>query len=160
MESEWFWMQSVRNESEGDYRCLKYLEDYYPPKFTYQDFGSMLTMDFFESDRIADIVAMSGAKWGQKFSNRSESRTKNNFSSSPRYFVFTSKHHDGFANWDSTYAYGWNSQALGPDRDVVSELKESFQSRHPDIHFGLYYSLYEWFNPIYLKDKANDKTTR
>ena len=69
-------MQSVRNESEGDYRCLKYLEDYYPPKFTYQDFGSMLTMDFFESDRIADIVAMSGAKWGQKFSSRSESRTK------------------------------------------------------------------------------------
>ncbi len=66
MESEWFWMQSVRNESEGDYRCLKYLEDYYPPKFTYQDFGSMLTMDFFESDRIADIVAMSGAKWGTK----------------------------------------------------------------------------------------------
>ena len=138
VESEWFWMQSVRNESAGDQRCAKYLEDYFPPKFTYQDFGPMLIMDFFNSDAFADIVAESGAK----------------------YFVFTSKHHDGFCNWPSTYTYGWNSEAIGPQRNVIQELKDSFQSRHPDIHFGLYYSLFEWFNPIYLKDKANNMTTR
>lgn len=28
-----------------------------------------------------------------------------------------------------------------------------------DIHFGLYYSLYEWFNPLFLKDKASGFTT-
>ena len=25
----------------------------------------------------------------------------------------------------------------------------------PKVRFGLYYSLYEWFNPHYLKDKAS-----
>ncbi len=74
--------------------------------------------------------------------------------------MFTSKHHDGFCNWDSTYSYGWNSKALGPKRDVLSELATSFRKRHPDLHFGLYYSLFEWFNPIYLKDKEKNYTTR
>ncbi len=30
----------------------------------------------------------------------------------------------------------------------------------PDVKFGIYYSLFEWFNPLYLKDKANNFTTR
>ena len=77
-----------------------------------------------------------------------------------RYLVFTSKHHDGYCNWESTYTYGWNSMAVGPYRDVLTELRTAFQTRHPEIHFGLYYSLYEWFNPIYLLDKENDDTTR
>jgi len=29
-----------------------------------------------------------------------------------------------------------------------------------DIHFGLYYSLFEWFHPLFLKDKANNFTTQ
>ena len=77
-----------------------------------------------------------------------------------RYLVFTSKHHDGFTNWPSTYTFGWNSKDIGPKRDVIGELKKAFQQRHPDLHFGLYYSLFEWFNPMYLKDKANRFTTR
>ena len=69
--------------------------------------------------------------------------------------MFTSKHHDGFTNWPSTYTYGWNSLAVGPKRNVLGELKEAFDKRHSDVHFGLYYSLFEWFNPLYLKDKLS-----
>ena len=28
-----------------------------------------------------------------------------------------------------------------------------------NMHFGLYHSLFEWFNPLFLKDKANNWTT-
>lgn len=29
-----------------------------------------------------------------------------------------------------------------------------------DIKFGLYYSLYEWFHPLFLKDAANNFMTQ
>ena len=77
-----------------------------------------------------------------------------------RYLVFTSKHHDGYCNWPSTYSYGWNSMAVGPRRNVIGELSDAFRTNHPDIHFGLYYSLFEWFNPIYVRDRENNFTTR
>jgi alpha-L-fucosidase len=49
---------------------------------------------------------------------------------------------------------------IGPKKDVLKELKTAFTERHPDLHFGLYYSLFEWYNPIYLKDKNNNYATR
>ena len=58
VQSEWFWLDSTKNGSEA----ARYLADYFPPKFRYQDFGSQLTMEFFNASQIADIVAGSGAK--------------------------------------------------------------------------------------------------
>ena len=31
---------------------------------------------------------------------------------------------------------------------------------YSDIHFGVYYSLYEWFNPLWLEDVANKFETQ
>lgn len=45
--------------------------------------------------------------------------------------------------------------AIGPRRNVLKELKDAFDKNHPELHFGLYYSLFEWFNPIYLQDKES-----
>ena len=42
-----------------------------------------------------------------------------------KYFVLTSKHHDGFANWPSSRNFGWNSRDIGQKRDVVGELAGS-----------------------------------
>ena len=49
---------------------------------------------------------------------------------------------------------------IGPKRDVLGELKEALTRRQPDVKFGVYYSLFEWFHPLYLKDKANNYKTR
>lgn len=37
---------------------------------------------------------------------------------------------------------------LGPHRDVIGELMQSFRSR--DLHAGIYFSIFEWFHPLYL----------
>ncbi|XP_040565943.1 plasma alpha-L-fucosidase [Lepeophtheirus salmonis] len=126
----WYWTQGGKDET-------KYMKQYYSPEFTYQDFGPMLKMDFFNSDEFAQLVKKSGAK----------------------YFVFTSKHHDGFANFKSSHNFGWNAVDIGPKRDVVGELKEAF-NRVGGVHFGLYYSLFEWFNPLFLADKASNFSSR
>ena len=65
---------------------------------------------------------------------------------------------EGFTFWKSDTSWNWNSVDMGPKRDIVSELKASFDETN--VTFGLYFSLYEWFNPWYKRDKLNDFETQ
>ena len=38
-----------------------------------------------------------------------------------RYFVLTSKHHEGWTNWKSDVSWNWNSVDNGPHRDLVGK---------------------------------------
>ena len=38
------------------------------------------------------------------------------------------------------------------------ELRDAFTKKDA-VKFGLYFSLYEWFNPMYLQDKKNEFKT-
>jgi len=136
--SEWFWFEWDRDDpsNTGDQEIVEYMKNYYPPGFKYQEFGPAFRAEFFNATQWAQIVENSGAK----------------------YFVFTSKHHDGFSNWPSKHNFGWNSRDLGPKRDVVGELSAAFEN--VEVRFGLYHSLFEWFNPLYLQDKSVNYTTR
>ncbi|KAL0279910.1 UNVERIFIED_CONTAM: hypothetical protein PYX00_001366 [Menopon gallinae] len=109
----------------------------YPPNFTYQDFARDFTAEFFEPEKWADLFAESGA----------------------RYVVLTSKHHEGYTLWPSKNSFSWNAKDMGPKRDLVGGLATAVRTRHPHLKFGLYHSLYEWFNPLYLQDKANNFNT-
>jgi hypothetical protein len=42
---------------------------------------------------------------------------------------------------------------------LLGELAVAIRNR-TNIVFGLYYSLFEWFNPVYLRDKSNNFTTQ
>jgi alpha-L-fucosidase len=42
---------------------------------------------------------------------------------------------------------------------VEGELSKSIRAK-TDLKFGLYHSLYEWFNPLYLQDNNNNFTTQ
>ena len=71
--------------------------------------------------------------------------------------------------WPSNYSWNWNSMDVGPKRDIVGrlryicickssflgEIRKAFDKEAPEVHFGLYFAHLEWFNPIYLKDKAS-----
>lgn len=39
------------------------------------------------------------------------------------------------------------------------DLADAIKAKTPNIHFGLYHSLLEWFNPLYLRDKEANFTT-
>jgi len=41
----------------------------------------------------------------------------------------------------------------------LGEIASSIR-QNTNVIFGLYYSLYEWFNPIYLSDKENGFKTQ
>ena len=62
--------------------------------------------------------------------------------------------------WPSTYSFGYNSMDVGPKLDIVGELQKAFRLETSDVHFGLYYCLWEFDNPIWLNDLSNNKTTR
>ena len=94
----------------------------------------MFRAELFDAEKWADIFARSGAK----------------------YIVPTSKHHEGFCLWPSAEAsrdWGrpWNAVEIGPKRDLMAELAAATRKR--GLKFGFYYSLYEWYNPLWLSDR-------
>jgi len=42
---------------------------------------------------------------------------------------------------------------------VAGELAKSIRAK-TDLKFGVYHSLFEWFNPLYLQDLENNCTTQ
>jgi alpha-L-fucosidase len=55
-----------------------------------------------------------------------------------RYFVPTTKHHDGITLWDAPGTDDRNTVARGPRRDLVAEFAAS--ARRAGMRFGVYYS--------------------
>lgn len=66
-----------------------------------------------------------------------------------KYAVLTTKHHDGYALWDSDYALQGVRQYLG-GRDLVAPFVEA--CRHNDLKVGFYYSGMDWF---FIRDYMN-----
>jgi len=62
-----------------------------------------------------------------------------------RYVVITSKHHDGFALFDSAVS-DWNAvKASGAKRDLIAPLEKAVRAQ--GLRFGLYYSqAQDWSN--------------
>src|ERR1700690_1593863 len=61
-----------------------------------------------------------------------------------KYMVLTSKHHEGFCNWD-TKLTNYNAVNYGPRRDVIKEFVEA--GRAEGLRVGFYYSLMDWHHP-------------
>jgi alpha-L-fucosidase len=131
--SEWFWKHWKQDK---DNATEEFMRKNYPPDFSYQDFAPQFRAEFFDPDLWAEIFKASGAK----------------------YVVLTSKHHEGFTLWPSKTSWNWNAKDIGPKRDLVGAVGESV--RKQGLKFGLYHSLFEWFNPLYLKDRDNEYQTQ
>jgi alpha-L-fucosidase len=55
-----------------------------------------------------------------------------------RYFVPTTKHHDGITLWNAPQTDGYNTVARGPRRDLIDEFAKA--TRRAGLKFGVYYS--------------------
>jgi alpha-L-fucosidase len=131
--AEWYWNRMADRKPDNPWWIFHKAN--YGEGFAYQDFAPLFKAELFDARQWADLFVRSGA----------------------RYIVPTSKHHDGFCLWPSAEAtrdWGrpWNSAEVGPHRDLVGELAEAVRAR--GLKFGVYYSLYEWFNPLWLSDRG------
>jgi alpha-L-fucosidase len=81
----------------------------------------------FDADRWMEIVSGAGAK----------------------YFVITTKHHDGFCMWDTKYSdYKITSKESPYGQDVCSQI--AVAARKNDIRLGWYYSPTDWYDPDFF----------
>ena len=129
--AEWYQYALENNSHEGKVR------DYHFKNYgnrSYYDLANDFHAELFEPEEWAKLIEKSGAK----------------------YAVLTSKHHDGFCLWpsavnDRIWGFPWNAGSAGPRRDLVGELFSAL--RKTSIKPGLYYSLYEWYNPLWKIDR-------
>jgi len=67
-----------------------------------------------------------------------------------KYFVITTKHHEGFCLWDTKYTdYKATNTPYG--KDLLTPMVKAF--RDEGIRVGFYYSLIDWHHPQFPVDK-------
>jgi alpha-L-fucosidase len=128
--SEWYWRRIRENNPE----FTSFHNKNYGKDFPYESFEKNFKAELYNPDQWADIFKQSGA----------------------RYVVLTSKHHEGYCLWNSpeadrTWGHPWNAVTGTPKRDLLGDLTNSV--RNAGLKMGYYYSLYEWYNPLWLSDK-------
>lgn len=123
--SEWYWWQKNTDTGAVGDATRRYHSATFGDNFKYQDFAKDFKAEYFNPGEWADLFKASGAK----------------------YVVLTSKHHEGFTLWPSAESWNWNSVDIGPHRDLCGDLSAAVKER--GLHMGFYYSLYEWYNPIF-----------
>jgi alpha-L-fucosidase len=122
--AEWYWnhMQDKNGPTWAFHLA------HYGANFQYQDFAGGFKAELYDPQEWADLFVKSGA----------------------RYVVLTSKHHEGFCLWPCPASWNWNSVDVGPHRDLAGDLARAVVDK--GLKMGFYYSLYEWYNPLYLSD--------
>ncbi len=66
-----------------------------------------------------------------------------------KYFVVTTKHHEGFCLWDSKLT-DYKATNTPAKRDLLKPMVEAF--RRENMRVGLYHSLIDWHHPQYVLD--------
>jgi alpha-L-fucosidase len=70
-----------------------------------------------------------------------------------KYFVITTKHHEGFCLWDSKHTDYKATSAPNCRRDLLRPMVQAF--RKHGLRTGFYHSLIDWHHPDYWIDNRN-----
>ncbi|HCE45863.1 MAG TPA: alpha-L-fucosidase [Lentisphaeria bacterium] len=71
-----------------------------------------------------------------------------------KYFVITTKHHEGFCLWDSKHT-GYKATNTPCRRDLLKEMVSAFRAE--GLKVGFYYSLLDWHHPDFPVDKLHSQ---
>lgn len=74
-----------------------------------------------------------------------------------KYIVITSKHHDGFALWDSKLS-DWDVMRTPQKKDLLAPLAKA--TRDEGLRFGLYHSIMDWHHPDYTPRRQWNDTAK
>jgi alpha-L-fucosidase len=116
---------------EGSEQYKYHLEHYgHPSRFGYKDLCPQWTLLNWQPEELIDRYKKAGA----------------------RFFFALANHHDGFDCWDSKHQ-PWNSQRIGPHRDVVGTWAKLARDR--GLRFGV--TVHQarnwwWFEPSHGAD--------
>jgi alpha-L-fucosidase len=125
--AEWYWHRWT--EASSTQKNFKDFQNrVYGAGFKYQDFVNSFNAEMYQPEEWAERLKASGAK----------------------YVVLTSKHHEGFTLWPSKYSWNWNAVDVGPHRDLLGDLTKAVRGQ--GLKMGYYYSLLEWYHPLYKKE--------
>ncbi|MCW5962570.1 MAG: alpha-L-fucosidase [Bryobacterales bacterium] len=134
--AEWYWRHLERGpvHQGKPNHTYEFHQRNYGKDFPYANFAPLFRAEMYEPHQWAELFRKAGAK----------------------YVVLTSKHHDGFALWPSKHAdaaWGrpWNAVAVGAKRDLLGDLTDAVRAK--GLRMGYYYSLYEWYNPLWEQDR-------
>ncbi len=138
--SEWYWnhmgvgADGIPKDGKAS-PTWQFHKRVYGENVKYQDFAHQFRGELYDPDHWAEVFKRAGAK----------------------YVVPTSKHHDGYCMWPSqeanrSWGRPWNSVDIGPRRDLLGDLMEAV--RKAGLKAGFYYSLYEWYNPLWQTDRG------
>ena len=67
-----------------------------------------------------------------------------------KYFVVTTKHHEGFCLWDTDLT-DYKATNTPAGRDLIAPMVEAFRAR--GLKVGFYHSLLDWHHPDYTVDR-------
>ena len=70
-----------------------------------------------------------------------------------KYFVITTKHHEGFCLWDSGLTDYKSTLAPNCRRDLLRPMVQAFNAR--GLRTGFYHSIIDWHHPQYFIDRRN-----
>ncbi|MBM3705876.1 MAG: alpha-L-fucosidase, partial [Actinobacteria bacterium] len=107
----------------------------YGKDFRYENFLDIFKAELFDPVLWAEIFSKAGIK----------------------YIIAAAKHHGGYCMFPSeheakSWGYYKDSVHIGPKRDLLGEIFDAMRGKN--IKPGIYYSMYEWLNPLWLTDRG------
>ncbi len=100
------------------------------PVRDYERYLDYFDPDLYDPDRWAEAAAGAGMK----------------------YFVATTKHHDGFCLWDSALT-DYKATNAPAGRDLVRPMVDAFRAR--GLRVGFYHSIIDWHHPSFRIDDVH-----